>query len=860
MTAVDDPALVSGDLTGSGLEDATAITGTLAATDIEGLTDSTYFAITAGLQPSHGSASINAATGAWSYTPTANFNGNDSFSITITDDLGGTTSQTIAITVTAVDDPALVSGDLTGSGLEDATAITGTLAATDIEGLTDSTYFAITAGLQPSHGSASINAATGAWSYTPTANFNGNDSFSITITDDLGGTTSQTIAITVTAVDDPPLLISAGTITSVLEDSNNTSAIALWSTAPAYSVGGGADEASQTLSYTISSIPAFINLFKADGSTAVAFNTTLSAADFAALKYKTIANANGTSSIGFTVTDSGSSTTPNNNTLASQTVSMTVTAVDNDSDGASNTFEIGKDNNKDGIDDSQQTDVATFTSSNGISSLAINNPALEHLSDPNGGKAVAKTQLVFEQATTDANARQGLQLGIQRDDSTLSVNSTSELISFALKPSVSTDGDVSNLDINDFRNRNIARFKSNIQEVELYFQESDPSEQDWNTVYKTRKNPDNSLDYYLFNYDPITGLGGILVDRNNNGRVDGAKLYLKDGALGDFDGDENGEIVDPVGFASISAIPTLKVTDDKKGFKVDGLSGTGLWIKLSIQAFNTFTQSNLELFVSDSSAPNSYNSYGAIGATLGGGPSGETNLYLSAGSTLKFRYSNGLGQTNTNPAIAISNTTKGFSLGLDSNLDGNYNDLRVDIISTVAVNSPADMALARKQLTSSDAILDLTSIAASGIKLSLLISTDCALHNQFGFVKLEIDPITGTTYQANGVSQDNSTAFRDSIRTNCINPFQQTPGTSHKFGQSLQSITWSLDSTQSGYYAPVMITQGGEVLTFGASTASDGRQHVKLLGTNTFGFEDLLASQDSDWDFNDTKIRVTVGS
>ena len=55
-----------------------------------------------------------------------------------------------------------------------------------------------------------------------------------------------------------------------------------------------------------------------------------------------------------------------------------------------------------------------------------------------------------------------------------------------------------------------------------------------------------------------------------------------------------------------------------------------------------------------------------------------------------------------------------------------------------------------------------------------------------------------------------------------------------------------------------MITQGGEVFTFGASTASDGRQHMKLLGTNIFGFEDLLASQGSDWDFNDTKIRISV--
>jgi hypothetical protein len=44
------------------------------------------------------------------------------------------------------------------------------------------------------------------------------------------------------------------------------------------------------------------------------------------------------------------------------------------------------------------------------------------------------------------------------------------------------------------------------------------------------------------------------------------------------------------------------------------------------------------------------------------------------------------------------------------------------------------------------------------------------------------------------------------------------------------------------------------------STARDGRQHVKLLATNIFGFEDLLASQGSDWDFNDTKIRVSVSA
>jgi hypothetical protein len=246
---------------------------------------------------------------------------------------------------------------------------------------------------------------------------------------------------------------------------------------------------------------------------------------------------------------------------------------------------------------------------------------------------------------------------------------------------------------------------------------------------------------------------------------------------------------------------------------------------------------------------------GAIGATLGSGPTGSQTLYLAAGSTLSFRSSDGVGNSSNNPALNIASTPTGYSLGLDADRNGSYTDLMLDISSSIAASSPASLAIARKQLSSSDAILDLTSIAATGITLSLDISTDCGLRNRFGFVKL--DPLTGTTYQVAGVSQSDGAAFRSAVLSQFIDPFQGTT-TSHRYGQSRQSISWALASSAAGYYAPVMVTQGGEVLTFGASTASDGRQHVKLLGTNTFGFEDLLASQGSDWDFNDTKIRVSV--
>ncbi|QNI94086.1 putative cadherin domain-containing protein [Synechococcus sp. A15-127] len=203
VTAVDDPAIITGDNSGSGAEDTT-ITGTLTATDEEGLTDNTYFSIASNHAPAKGTASINPKSGAWSYEPAANYYGTDSFMVTVTDDLGGTTTQSVSLTITAVDDPAVISGDTSAAGEEDTT-ITGTLSATDVEGLTDNTYYSIASDDAPAHGTASINAQSGAWSYEPAANYYGTDSFTVTVTDDLGGTTTQDVSLSITPVQDAPL-------------------------------------------------------------------------------------------------------------------------------------------------------------------------------------------------------------------------------------------------------------------------------------------------------------------------------------------------------------------------------------------------------------------------------------------------------------------------------------------------------------------------------------------------------------------------------------------------------------------------------------------------------------------------------
>ena len=79
------------------------------------------YAITS--ESSNGTASIDATTGAWSYTPNTNFNGLDSYTVTVTDDEGHTETQVISLIVTSVNDPGSFSGDTSATGSEDDSAI-----------------------------------------------------------------------------------------------------------------------------------------------------------------------------------------------------------------------------------------------------------------------------------------------------------------------------------------------------------------------------------------------------------------------------------------------------------------------------------------------------------------------------------------------------------------------------------------------------------------------------------------------------------------------------------------------------------------------------------------------------------------
>jgi 6-phosphogluconolactonase (cycloisomerase 2 family) len=138
---------------------------------------------------------------------------------------------------------------------------------------------------------------------TPAAHQLGVATITVSVSDG-AASASDTFVLTVTAVNDPPARL-AGTLTPirVAEDSANTTDVTLGLDGVTYGPGGGADEGGQTLTYKVTAIPSFITVW--NGGALVATDTTVSVTELRGLTYKTVAEANGTGSLSWTVTDNG---------------------------------------------------------------------------------------------------------------------------------------------------------------------------------------------------------------------------------------------------------------------------------------------------------------------------------------------------------------------------------------------------------------------------------------------------------------------------------------------------------------------------------------------------------------------------
>ncbi|HEX8164633.1 MAG TPA: Ig-like domain-containing protein, partial [Beijerinckiaceae bacterium] len=210
VTAVND-APVAQDGTAAGNENS-PVSGNAVATDVDNTpAQLTYSLVGANGGAQHGTVALN-GDGSFTYTPATDFAGSDSFAFKANDSAADSNVGTITVAVN--DSP--VAQDGTAAGNEDA-PISGNAVATD----TDNTSAQLTYGLVgqnggAQHGTVALN-ADGSFTYTPAADFNGSDSFAFKANDGAADSNTATVAVTVSAVNDP-VTSSAPLSATVAED------------------------------------------------------------------------------------------------------------------------------------------------------------------------------------------------------------------------------------------------------------------------------------------------------------------------------------------------------------------------------------------------------------------------------------------------------------------------------------------------------------------------------------------------------------------------------------------------------------------------------------------------------------------
>ncbi|MEO7732722.1 MAG: Ig-like domain-containing protein [Kofleriaceae bacterium] len=287
VTPVNDLPVASA-ATATTDEDA-AVTITLTGSDID--SSALTFAIGAG--PTHGTLGaltpLSPTTASVTYAPNPNTSGDDAFTFVVNDGIGDSAAATVAVHVAAVNDAPVATG--TSATTDEDTAVTVTLAGTDIDG---DTLDVVIDGA-PAHGAltglARQSSTTFTATYTPALDYNGDDSFTFHVRDASVSSSVATLTIHITPTNDAPIA-SAGS-TSLDEDGSGVTAMS------------GTDAEGQALIFAIVTGPAHGTL----GAISVL------GASLAQVTYTPAANYSGPDSYTFTVSDGSATSAPATHTI-----------------------------------------------------------------------------------------------------------------------------------------------------------------------------------------------------------------------------------------------------------------------------------------------------------------------------------------------------------------------------------------------------------------------------------------------------------------------------------------------------------------------------------------------------------------
>ncbi|RDE49091.1 MAG: tandem-95 repeat protein, partial [Candidatus Accumulibacter meliphilus] len=176
------------------------ISGSVAANDSDA--DGPAYSAQLVTAPAHGTLTL-AADGSFDFTPDADWNGSTSFSYQVLDGINTSAVATVKLSLAAVNDVPLAADDAFTLN-EDELLVVAAAGVVDNDTDIDSPTLTATVVAGPQHGSLTLN-EDGSFSYKPTLNFNGSDSFSYRANDGQVDGNVAVVTLNVLPVNDRPL-------------------------------------------------------------------------------------------------------------------------------------------------------------------------------------------------------------------------------------------------------------------------------------------------------------------------------------------------------------------------------------------------------------------------------------------------------------------------------------------------------------------------------------------------------------------------------------------------------------------------------------------------------------------------------
>jgi VCBS repeat-containing protein len=262
---ISDTSVISGTATEAGnLDDGTVVaaitaSGQMVSSDVDNGATATWTTTgnpTGTETTNYGTFAITTG-GAWTYTMDATPGSaadklaegetkEETFTVTVTDDMGATATQTVSVTINGtndspiISDTSVISGTATEAGnLDDGTVVaaitaSGQMVSSDVDNGATATWTTTgnpTGTETTNYGTFAITTG-GAWTYTMDATPGSaadklaegetkEETFTVTVTDDMGATATQTVSVTINGTNDSPIISDTSVISGTATEAGN---------------------------------------------------------------------------------------------------------------------------------------------------------------------------------------------------------------------------------------------------------------------------------------------------------------------------------------------------------------------------------------------------------------------------------------------------------------------------------------------------------------------------------------------------------------------------------------------------------------------------------------------------------------